>query len=114
MEKTVGHGLWERELQKLAYELGPAITVFHLTPGTGKRNKIEHSKFCHTAANGITPFTKNNSLSLNLFKRICLKDRKKDFIQFLKAVCFSNFLIKAFRQFVKFLSRNFYYGFLLS
>jgi hypothetical protein len=34
--------LWKRELQKLANETGPDITVTHLPPGTSKWNKIEH------------------------------------------------------------------------
>ncbi len=33
---------WKRELQVLADELGIAITVCHLPPGTSKRNKFEH------------------------------------------------------------------------
>ena len=34
--------LWKRELQTLANEIGIAITVHHLPPGTSKWNKIEH------------------------------------------------------------------------
>jgi hypothetical protein len=34
--------LWKRELQVLANELGIAITVNHLPPGTSKWNRIEH------------------------------------------------------------------------
>ena len=34
--------LWKRELQSLANELGMAIEVHHLPPGTSKWNKIEH------------------------------------------------------------------------
>ncbi len=37
--------LWKRELQALANELGIAITVCHLPPGTSKWNKIEHRLF---------------------------------------------------------------------
>lgn len=37
--------LWKIELQKLADELGLAITVHHLPPGTSKWNKIEHRLF---------------------------------------------------------------------
>jgi hypothetical protein len=33
---------WKRELQVLADELGIAITVNHLPPGTSKWNRIEH------------------------------------------------------------------------
>ena len=34
--------LWKWELQKLANEIGLAITVTHLPPGTSKWNRIEH------------------------------------------------------------------------
>src|SRR3984957_3885940 len=37
--------LWKRELQVLADELGIAITVNHLPPGTSKWNRIEHKLF---------------------------------------------------------------------
>ena len=37
--------LWKRELQKLANEIGIAITVAHLPPGTSKWNRIEHRLF---------------------------------------------------------------------
>src|SRR5277367_6596587 len=37
--------LWKRELQVLADELGIAITVNHLPPGTSKWNRIEHRLF---------------------------------------------------------------------
>ena len=36
---------WKVELQKLADQLGLAITVCHLPPGTSKWNKIEHRLF---------------------------------------------------------------------
>ncbi len=38
--------LWKYELQKLANELGKAITVCYFPPGTSKWNKIEHRMFC--------------------------------------------------------------------
>ncbi len=38
--------LWKVELQKLATELGPEISVCHLPPGTSKWNKIEHRLLC--------------------------------------------------------------------
>ena len=44
-------GLWKTELQKLATELGIAITVCHYPPGTSKWNKIEHRMFCHITQN---------------------------------------------------------------
>jgi len=43
--------LWKVELQKLADELGVAITVCHLPPGTSKWNKIEHRLFSFITSN---------------------------------------------------------------
>ena len=43
--------LWKRELQALADELGLAITVCHLPPGTSKWNKIEHRLFSFITQN---------------------------------------------------------------
>ncbi len=43
--------LWKRELQRLADELGIAITVHHLPPGTSKWNKIEHRLFSFISQN---------------------------------------------------------------
>jgi len=43
--------LWKRELQTLADELGIAITVCHLPPGTSKWNKIEHRLFSFITQN---------------------------------------------------------------
>jgi transposase len=43
--------LWKRELQRLADELGLAITVCHLPPGTSKWNKIEHRLFSFISMN---------------------------------------------------------------
>jgi DNA-binding transcriptional ArsR family regulator len=43
--------LWKIELQKLADELGLAITVHHLPPGTSKWNKIEHRLFSFITGN---------------------------------------------------------------
>jgi hypothetical protein len=43
--------LWKRELQALATELGLAITVCHLPPGTSKWNKIEHRLFSFITQN---------------------------------------------------------------
>ena len=43
--------LWKVELQKLADELGFAITVCHLPPGTSKWNRIEHRLFSFITMN---------------------------------------------------------------
>jgi hypothetical protein len=43
--------LWKRELQRLADELGIAIVVHHLPPGTSKWNKIEHRLFSFITMN---------------------------------------------------------------
>jgi hypothetical protein len=43
--------LWKYELQKLANELGIAITVCHFPPGTSKWNKIEHRMFSYITKN---------------------------------------------------------------
>ncbi len=43
--------LWKRDLQRLADELGMAITVCHLPPGTSKWNKIEHRLFSFITGN---------------------------------------------------------------
>jgi len=43
--------LWKVELQHLADELGLAITVCHLPPGTSKWNKIEHRLFSFISQN---------------------------------------------------------------
>lgn len=43
--------LWKRELQLLADELGIAITVCHLPPGTSKWNRVEHKLFAFITQN---------------------------------------------------------------
>lgn len=43
--------LWKTELQTLANELGKAIHVSHLPPGTSKWNKIEHRMFSMISQN---------------------------------------------------------------
>ncbi|WP_174502007.1 ISAzo13 family transposase [Acidiphilium sp. C61] len=43
--------LWKRELQVLADELGIAISVCHLPPGTSKWNRIEHRLFAFITQN---------------------------------------------------------------
>jgi hypothetical protein len=42
---------WKAELAALATEIGLAVTVCHLPPGTSKWNKIEHRLFCHITMN---------------------------------------------------------------
>ena len=48
---ALGARLWKRELQALANELGLAITVCHLPPGTSKWNRIEHRLFSFITQN---------------------------------------------------------------
>ena len=43
--------LWKLELQRLADELGIAIMVCHLPPGTSKWKKIEHRLFSRITQN---------------------------------------------------------------
>ncbi len=43
--------LWKMELARLADELGIAITVVHMPPGTSKWNQIEHRLFSHISMN---------------------------------------------------------------
>jgi hypothetical protein len=43
--------LWKTELQKLADQIGLAITVAHLPPGTSKWNRIEHRLFAFITQN---------------------------------------------------------------
>jgi len=43
--------LWKREVQTLAGQLGIAITVSHLPPGTSKWNRIEHRLFAFITQN---------------------------------------------------------------
>jgi hypothetical protein len=43
--------LWKWELQRLADELGIAISVHHFSPGTSKWNKIEHRLFSFISMN---------------------------------------------------------------
>jgi transposase len=43
--------LWKHELQRLADELGIAISVHHFPPGTSKWNKIEHRLFSFISMN---------------------------------------------------------------
>jgi hypothetical protein len=43
--------LWKTELQRLADDLGLAIEVHHLPPGTSKWNKIEHKLFSFISMN---------------------------------------------------------------
>ena len=43
--------LWKLEIQRLADELGLAISVCHSPPGSSKWNRIEHRMFCHITQN---------------------------------------------------------------
>ncbi len=43
--------LWKRELQRFANEIGLAVTVAHLPPGTSKWNRIEHRLFAYISQN---------------------------------------------------------------
>ena len=43
--------LWKRAIQELADDLGLAISVCHLPPGTSKWNKIEHRLFSYISIN---------------------------------------------------------------
>jgi len=43
--------LWKVELQKMADDLGLAISVCHFPPGTSKWNKIEHRLFAYISKN---------------------------------------------------------------
>jgi hypothetical protein len=43
--------LWKLELQRFADEIGLAITVAHLPPGTSKWNRIEHRLFAYISQN---------------------------------------------------------------
>jgi hypothetical protein len=43
--------LWKRELQRLSDEIGIAIVVSHLPPGTSKWNEIEHRLFSFISQN---------------------------------------------------------------
>lgn len=43
--------LWKVALQAFADEMGLAVTVCHLPPGTSKWNKIEHRLFAHISLN---------------------------------------------------------------
>jgi transposase len=43
--------LWKVALQRLADQLGIAVSVCHFPPGTSKWNKIEHRMFCHITEN---------------------------------------------------------------
>jgi Rhodopirellula transposase DDE domain len=43
--------LWKRELQRLANDIGIAIHVHHLPPGTSKWNRIEHRLFSFITQN---------------------------------------------------------------
>jgi hypothetical protein len=58
--------LWKVVLQDLADELGLAITVCHLPPGTSKWNKIEHRMFCHITENWRARPLRSRAIVVNL------------------------------------------------
>lgn len=43
--------LWKQEMQKMAEEVGLAVSVCHFPPGTSKWNKVEHRMFSHITKN---------------------------------------------------------------
>ncbi len=66
--------LWRWELQKLADELGLAVQVCHLPPGTSKRNKIERRMFCHISANWRGRPLVSRQVVVNLIGRATAKN----------------------------------------
>jgi transposase len=58
--------LWKVVLQRLADELGLAITVCHFPPGTSKWNKIEHRLFCHITENWRGRPLRSRAIVVNL------------------------------------------------
>jgi hypothetical protein len=60
--------LWKIELQKFAEELGFAISVCHLPPGTSKWNKIEHRLFSFITMNWSGQPLVSHEVIVNLIK----------------------------------------------
>jgi len=58
--------LWKVVLQRLADQLGLAISVCHFPPGTSKWNKIEHRLFCHITENWRGRPLRSRALVVNL------------------------------------------------
>jgi len=58
--------LWKLVVQRLADELGLAIAVCHLPPGTSKWNKIEHRLFCHITENWRAYPLRSQAMVVNL------------------------------------------------
>lgn len=58
--------LWKTELQRLAREMGLAITVCHLPPGTSKWNKIEHRLFSFISQNWRSKPLSSHEVIVNL------------------------------------------------
>jgi hypothetical protein len=58
--------LWKVVLQRLADELGLAITICHFPPGTSKWNKIEHRLFCHITENWRGRPLRSRAIVVNL------------------------------------------------
>jgi hypothetical protein len=58
--------LWKRELTALAQEMGLAITVCHMPPGTSKWNRIEHRLFSHISMNWAGQPLTSHEVAVNL------------------------------------------------
>jgi len=58
--------LWKMELARLAGELGIAITVVHMPPGTSKWNQIEHRLFSHISMNWAGQPLISHEVAVNL------------------------------------------------
>lgn len=58
--------LWKKELAALADEIGIAITVAHMPPGTSKWNRIEHRLFSHISMNWAGQPLTSHEVAVNL------------------------------------------------
>jgi hypothetical protein len=58
--------LWKMELARLADELGIAVTVVHMPPGTSKWNKIEHRLFSYISMNWAGQPLTSHEVAVNL------------------------------------------------
>ena len=58
--------LWKVELAKLASELGIAIAVAHMPPGTSKWNKVEHRLFSYISMNWAGQPLTSHEVAVNL------------------------------------------------
>ncbi len=69
--------LWKLELQNLADELGMALSVCHLPPGTSKWNKIEHRLFSFITQNWRGKPLVNHEVIVNLIANTTTKSGLK-------------------------------------